>query len=376
VITDTSPTLDWEAVLGAAQYQLQLDDNSNFGSPEIDLLGSAADYAPASPLSETTHYWRVRARDNVGNWGAWSSAWSFEVDTTPPDPPTLVSPTNGEVITDTTPTLTWTSSVGASGYRLKLDGIVTDVGNVTQVTVTAASKGTHVWTVSAYDTAGNISAAATTWSFEVDVVGPNSPTLVSPTNGALVSDTTPLLKWQPVLGADQYQSQVDDDGNFGSPEIDVIGSATDYTPANALSEGTHYWRVRAQDNVGNWSVWSNQWSFEIDATPPDPPVLVSPADGSKTEDVSPLFEWLSVTDDHLYRIQISESQVFTSTLFDETISNTFFVPSDSLADGTYYWRIQSRDVVGNWGGWSSTWTVEVDAQPELHIYLPLIVKRL
>ncbi|MFX0063075.1 MAG: hypothetical protein ACFFC7_12935, partial [Candidatus Hermodarchaeota archaeon] len=37
-------------------------------------------YTP-SPLADDTYYWRVRAQDTAGNWGAWSSVWFFTVQT-------------------------------------------------------------------------------------------------------------------------------------------------------------------------------------------------------------------------------------------------------------------------------------------------------
>ncbi|MFQ5616688.1 MAG: LamG-like jellyroll fold domain-containing protein [Anaerolineales bacterium] len=80
---DSTPTFDWTSSSGATQYQLQVDNNSNFSSPEINDTTTSSIYTPGSSLSDGTYYWRVRARDAVGNWSGWSSVWSLTINTAP-----------------------------------------------------------------------------------------------------------------------------------------------------------------------------------------------------------------------------------------------------------------------------------------------------
>ena len=79
--TDTTPTLNWNAVSGAAGYELQLAE-SRAGveaSPIQSVTG--ASYTPASVLTnEQTYYWRVRAVDGDGEYGAWSGIASLWVE--------------------------------------------------------------------------------------------------------------------------------------------------------------------------------------------------------------------------------------------------------------------------------------------------------
>jgi len=216
-------------------------------------------------LSEDGHSWTVAAYDAVGNTSSYAITRTFSVDVTPPDPPTLLSPADTAVISDTTPMLVWAASPGAIGYQLALDGAITDVGDVTEYTTPVLAETGHSWTVAAYDVAGNLSSYADSWSFTIDLVGPAPPTLVSPTNGEVLSETTPLLDWNSVAGATQYQVQVDNNSNFFSPEIDVTTVFTDHTPASPLGDDTYYWRVRAKDMLGNWGGWSDAWEFEVQA---------------------------------------------------------------------------------------------------------------
>jgi len=45
------PTLEWGAVTGAEEYQIQVADDADFSSPERDETTASTDYTPASGLS-------------------------------------------------------------------------------------------------------------------------------------------------------------------------------------------------------------------------------------------------------------------------------------------------------------------------------------
>lgn len=92
------------------------------------------------------------------------------VDDVPPQAPSLVSPSDGAVLTDTTPTLTWEASASpdVAGYLLDLSGVVADVGDVTEYTPALLAPGSYTWTVAAYDAVGNTSLYAESWSFTVE----------------------------------------------------------------------------------------------------------------------------------------------------------------------------------------------------------------
>lgn len=73
MVDQANPTLSdfsvsWNAVTGALRYHVQIDDNSNFSSPELDLsnITSASLDVDATGLitSSATYYIRVRACNN------------------------------------------------------------------------------------------------------------------------------------------------------------------------------------------------------------------------------------------------------------------------------------------------------------------------
>ncbi|MHA1244923.1 MAG: hypothetical protein ACTSP7_10175 [Candidatus Heimdallarchaeota archaeon] len=98
-ISDSTPYFDWNTVSGCNRYRIQADETSSFSSPTFDYQTSATGYTPSS-LPDNTYYWRVSARDQAGNWGAFSSSSrKFTIDTVTPGVPSLVSPSSGTIIT-------------------------------------------------------------------------------------------------------------------------------------------------------------------------------------------------------------------------------------------------------------------------------------
>ena len=82
--------LDWSDVSGASYYEVQVDNNSNFGSPEVDAQLTPSNYSVSGLADGTIYYWRVRAHNSCG-WGSWSPIWQFA---TPSPPDIAVTPTS------------------------------------------------------------------------------------------------------------------------------------------------------------------------------------------------------------------------------------------------------------------------------------------
>jgi hypothetical protein len=181
---DNTPTLDWSAVIDNSLpvlYYAAVSDNSAFPYENRNSGWITADNWDVSPaLPDGVWYWRVQAKDNVGNVGDNSATKSFHVDTTAPPAPSLIAPANGAVISDNTPTFLWTSVFDPSGvtYDIQVDndsGFSSPEVNVTgfvdnTCTVpdeNALAPSTYYWRVQAVDGAGNIGDWSETWNFTV-----------------------------------------------------------------------------------------------------------------------------------------------------------------------------------------------------------------
>ena len=74
-IAVASVTFNWTDVAGATGYEMQLDTDNAFSSPQISTP-TASTTAVTALNTNTTYYWRVRATQGTV-WGDWSSIWSF-----------------------------------------------------------------------------------------------------------------------------------------------------------------------------------------------------------------------------------------------------------------------------------------------------------
>lgn len=75
----SSSTLNWQTpnypLYSSNPYRIQVDDESNFSSPNKDYYTKNNYYTPI--LSWGNWFWRLKAKDSSGSWSDWSSIWFF-----------------------------------------------------------------------------------------------------------------------------------------------------------------------------------------------------------------------------------------------------------------------------------------------------------
>lgn len=97
---------------------------------------------------------------------------------------------------------------------------------------------------------------------------PGAPSLVSPANNAIHQSLSPLLTWNSVPFATDYHVQLARDAYYSNVVYDTLsgGQANWHVPALSIHT-VYFWRVAAQNSVGN-SVFSSSWKFTTgDGTP-------------------------------------------------------------------------------------------------------------
>jgi hypothetical protein len=95
-------------------------------------------------------------------------------------------------------------------------------------------------------------------------VGEPAPILVSPENNAVENTPTVTFTWRSSGQGMRYNIQIDDETSFTSPYVyentDVVENSFTYTFGRS---NQYYWRVRARDNLGNLSPWSENFRLTI-----------------------------------------------------------------------------------------------------------------
>ena len=187
---------------------------------------------------------------------------------------------------------------------------------------------------------------------------PPAPVLSSPVESATGVPTPAALLWSPTAGAQTYRVQVSTRSNFTSTVVDQSGLTTTATSATGLAGSTlHYWRVAATNAQGT-SPWSASWTFTtaVAATIPPAPTLYFPRNGATGVSASPTLQWNAAIGATSYRVQVSTTSAFTTTVADRSDVTAMSAAVAGLVNGTrYYWRVLAASSAGS-SAWSASWS--------------------
>ncbi len=192
-----------------------------------------------------------------------------------------------------------------------------------------------------------------------------APVLVAPADGATVATDEPLLEWSAVDGADVYQVQVSENAAFSAVVVNEPSVANTATTVTLPGEGEYWWRVRAKAGAedGPWSE-IRQFTVALEAcVTPGVPTLLSPADGSDTEDLTPTFAWDDVANATEYEIIIGENPGLPEAIMvGHPTAPTYTFPDPLEVNTTYYWAVRAHNTAGDCdlsSAWSESWTVTI-----------------
>lgn len=192
-------------------------------------------------------------------------------------------------------------------------------------------------------------------SYTVPATPATAPPLVAVSPNSITADTTPAFKWGIISPTVSYQLQIARDMAFTSGVQTIAQLANSFVPDQPLSEGVHYWRVRAVGAAPG--PWSAIGMFTVDTTPP-PFVTVSNAPVGTVTTVQPLFSWSSAGAVR-YELQLDTVNPPLTTVLDGPAAA--FTPPLPLAVNTYYWRVRATDAAGNTLGYEPVRTFNVSS---------------
>ncbi len=112
--------LTWHSSPGAASYDVYLG-TSNPPTTKVSAAQTDTTYAYASLLNDTTYYWKIVAANTGGSIDATGSPWSFTTILATPGAFNLTSPGNSATNQPIAGSLSWQSSINATGYDVYLD---------------------------------------------------------------------------------------------------------------------------------------------------------------------------------------------------------------------------------------------------------------
>lgn len=200
-----------------------------------------------------------------------------------------------------------------------------------------------------HDSAGNALTGTTAFSLTVDATAPVKPSV---TGAAHTRDTTPSWSWSSGGGGNGTFRYKLDDPNLEAGA--TVTPDTGYTPADALSEGTHTLYVQERDSAGNWSV-SGYFTIDVDITAPGAPAVTGPARAGSQQ---PTWSWTSGGGggNGTYRYKVDSNDFSSGATQTE---NTGYTPPSNLSEGDHWLYAQERDDAGNWSA-SGSFKITID----------------
>ena len=385
---DARPTFNGTGDVGSTVHVIV--DGNEIGTAVVNAQGSWT-FTPGTDLIDGPHAITFNATDAAGNVGTATAPFNLTVDTGVPSAPVISAAadnvgsiqtplTSGQSTDDTTPTLSGTATANATvtiyengqpvGTALA-DG--TGAWSFTPSTPLAA--GSHTWTATVTDAAGNISPASPGFTLVVDSTAPTAPvisqaiddvgSIIGPiTSGQTTDDTVPRLVGtsEPFATVNIYEGTT----LVGTGTADGSGSWS-ILLNTTLTEGAHSFTAQATDAAGNTSASSASFSLTIDTAPPALPVLTSilddvgnaatpVANGGITNDAQPT---LSGTAEAGSTVKIFDNGVQIGSVI-ATGGAWSYTPSPALGNGPHTLTFTATDATGNASAPTAGYTINVD----------------
>ena len=346
------PTLKWNAVTGAAKYEVYRARSKDGDYIKYSTV-TGTSYTNTSYIeSGSTYYYKVRALDANGTAGAWSSIVSVTYKQTLPAP-TVTGGNDAQG----RPTLKWKAVTGAAKYEVyrarSKSGDYIKYSTVTGTSYTNISYiengNTYYYKVRALKSDGTAGA----WSSIVAVTYQPKQTLSAPTvTGGNDAQGRPTLKWNAVSGAAKYEVYRARSKNGEYIKYSTV-TGTSYTNTSYIENGnTYYYKVRALDANGTAGAWSSVVSVTYKQTLPAPTVT-----GGNDAQGRPTLTWNAVSGAAKYEVYRARSMNGDYSKY-STTTGTAYTNSSYLTSGaTYYYKVRALDANGNAGPYSAVVSV-------------------
>src|SRR6186713_2755353 len=341
-------------------------DGATFTTCTSPVQFSSAD------ILDGTHAFSVRAQDKVGNIMSTPLLFNWTVDTVAPSTninmaidgnnETLVS--NGSTrSTSTTFTFSGSDSgpTGENGVGIKQFECRVDNSNFSVCTSPAhydnMTDGNHTLAVISEDKVGNVGSMPSSFNWTVDTEPP-SASIYSATDGnnksivpgSNTSSNSISFEFSANdtggredkgVGIKQFECSIDN-SNFTT-----CSSPVEFA-SDTLADGSHIFKIGAEDNVGNMNPAPTSFSWNIDTVAPTTIInnvmdgnRSTVTNGSNTRSSSIIFEFAG--NDTGIGISHFECSIDNSNF----TSCTSPVQSNNLAEGYHSVKIRSQDGVGN-----------------------------
>ncbi|MCG7989224.1 MAG: FecR domain-containing protein [Candidatus Thiodiazotropha lotti] len=248
--------LSWQALDGAKSYRAEISSSRHFAVLQWESVVDKP-LVKLPDLADGDYWFRVRGIDEIGLEGQ-SAVQPLLLDRHP-QPPTSLSPADGEMLDVGGVELKWQQISDVRGYLLEVADDQTfenilykkETDDKGQFEVTELKQpGRYFWRVSAIAEDGEVgpSGAIRSWRLRADMESPN--VIVTAKEAHVASH------WQPLNPNYRYHVQLAHDADFKQLEFDQIITANEQTFDHIYSQ-LRYLRVCAVDEDDYHGPWSS-----------------------------------------------------------------------------------------------------------------------
>ncbi|TET32360.1 MAG: hypothetical protein E3J72_19735, partial [Planctomycetota bacterium] len=366
-------TLSWDNAYLADTYDVyfgtdftdvQTDDLGNTNNTYMGNTSGVTNWTPPAFLGEdTTYYWRIDTVNSYGTTGG--LVWQFTTGQLPAIA-TVIDPPDTGPDEEVDQTLVWAVALGATSYDVYFGDNMAEVDAATTATpviyrgevftnswttATLAEDLSYYWRIDSKNNVGTVKGV--TWSFRTGLLPQAADTPV-PADGAVGQATSLALSWNAVAATSHvYLGDNQALVVSGDPSV-YLGNTAGTTMASGTlnSFSSYYWRVDTENAIGRVS--GTVWEFSTANYPPAA-VISAPLNGSVVTTPSQALSWScggAITDSfdvyfgaNLSNVQSEDTGNSTGTFMGNQ-PGTNYAPAGLLPGMTYYWRIDSRNLVG------------------------------
>ncbi|HYG49478.1 MAG TPA: hypothetical protein VD905_01195 [Flavobacteriales bacterium] len=277
---------------------------------------------------------------------------------------TVLAPSDNVSTTSATISFFWQELDGARTYRLQIakpsfDSMVSLLVD----TSTSGTQFTHVFSPGIYQWRIRAENGSTETPWVTRTITIDSTTdlssqqliLTDPANNDAVNTTSFTATFYGLYNASQYRLAVKSHtSNFtGSLVVPEITSTDTFITVSGLTEGYLDWGVKGESGLSSTSYTTR--SIYIDLTDPLAPMLNTPGNAATITGPDFTLTWTNGADsgsplsDSVFIYEDASFNVLRKSYYTSTT-----ILTDTIADGTYYWRIKAIDKAGNAGPFSSS----------------------
>ena len=336
------PVLAWEAIDGAAEYEIQMATSSKGKYKQLAIV-TDPNFVHADAERGKTYYYKVRAIDENGNSGEFCS---YKSATCKCEAPVIT-----EVTTNSSgyPMIKWDKVEGAKKYEVWYS--TTEDGTYKKLTTTSSTSYTYskakmdteyFFKVCAY---GASTASMGEFSEIVSGIRKLAQPSISLTTSQ--SNRKVTIKWKKVTNAKSYELQVSING--GEFKTIFTDNKLSFVHENLVPGNQYTYRVRAIGEKTS-SDYCAEKSATIKVGKPTLSITLS-------ENGKPQLSWEAVDGAVEYQVYYATSKKGKFKLV-ETTGELSFIYEEAKSGKTCYFKVRAVDINGNTGEYSSVKSIK------------------